>query len=181
MPRLSDSMEEATVVQWLKADGDDVARGEELVEIETDKATVVYEAEEDGVLSIVAGEGETVALGGLIARIGAGSPAAVADRAAPAALPATARVTAVDAPPAPSAVAVTTSPRARVPASPVARRLAAGLGIDLATLVGSGPRGRVVKRDVQAAADRPVPAAVPSGPPAPAPSSPTGGPRPRSS
>jgi acetoin:2,6-dichlorophenolindophenol oxidoreductase subunit beta len=70
MPRLSDSMEEATVLTWLKRPGDEVRRGEPLVEIETDKATAVYEAEADGVLDeIVAAEGETVALGAVIARL----------------------------------------------------------------------------------------------------------------
>ncbi len=70
MPRLSDSMEEATVLAWLKRPGDEVRRGEPLVEIETDKATVVYEAEVTGVLDeIVAAEGETVALGAVIARL----------------------------------------------------------------------------------------------------------------
>ena len=70
MPRLSDSMEEATVLAWLKRPGDEVRRGEPLVEIETDKATAVYEAEADGVLDeIVAAEGETVALGAVIARL----------------------------------------------------------------------------------------------------------------
>ena len=64
MPRLSDSMEEATVLEWLKQPGDAVAQGEPLVEVETDKATMVYEAEFDGVLEeIVVDEGETAALG----------------------------------------------------------------------------------------------------------------------
>ena len=71
MPRLSDSMEEATVQAWLKRPGDRVSRGEPLVEVETDKATVVYESELDGVLEeIVVGEGETAVLGALIARCG---------------------------------------------------------------------------------------------------------------
>ena len=70
MPRLSDSMEEGTVVRWLKAPGDVVARGDALVEIETDKATMVYEAEEDGILGeqLVA-EGEVAALGAPIAHL----------------------------------------------------------------------------------------------------------------
>ena len=70
MPRLSDSMEEATVQTWLKRPGDRVSRGEPLVEVETDKATVVYESELDGVLEeIVVGEGQTAVLGALIARL----------------------------------------------------------------------------------------------------------------
>ena len=80
MPRLSDSMEEATVQTWLKKPGDRVSRGEPLVEVETDKATVVYESELDGVLEeIVAGEGQTVELGALIARV---RPEAAAQTAA---------------------------------------------------------------------------------------------------
>jgi pyruvate/2-oxoglutarate/acetoin dehydrogenase E1 component len=87
MPRLSDSMEEATVLVWLKQPGDQVRRGEPLVEIETDKATAVYEAEADGVLDeIVAAEGETVALGAVIARLRTDGSAVSASRApAPAA------------------------------------------------------------------------------------------------
>ncbi len=74
MPRLSDSMEEATVVRWLRRPGDSVARGEPLVEVETDKATAVYEAELDGVLEeVVAAEGETIALGAVIARVRPGA------------------------------------------------------------------------------------------------------------
>src|ERR671933_314116 len=70
MPRLSDSMEEGTILKWLKSDGDEVKRGEELVEIETDKANMTYEADSDGVLQIVAQEGDTLPVGELIARIG---------------------------------------------------------------------------------------------------------------
>src|SRR3712207_7469248 len=68
MPRLSDSMEEGTILKWLKADGDEVKRGEELVEIETDKANMTYEADQDGVLKIVAQEGDTLPVGETIAR-----------------------------------------------------------------------------------------------------------------
>ncbi|MEA2321503.1 MAG: hypothetical protein QOD81_1353, partial [Solirubrobacteraceae bacterium] len=73
MPRLSDSMEEGTILKWLKSDGDDVAEGEELVEIETDKATMTYEADAGGTLQIVADEGATLAIGEVIARIGEGA------------------------------------------------------------------------------------------------------------
>src|SRR5689334_24222372 len=69
MPRLSDSMEEGTILKWLKAEGDEVARGDELVEIETDKATMTYEADTDGVLQIVAAEGDTLPVGEVIARL----------------------------------------------------------------------------------------------------------------
>jgi pyruvate dehydrogenase E2 component (dihydrolipoamide acetyltransferase) len=73
MPRLSDSMEEGTILKWLKSDGDSVSRGEELVEIETDKANMTYEADQDGTLSIVAQEGDTLTVGETIARIGEGA------------------------------------------------------------------------------------------------------------
>ena len=80
MPRLNDSMEEGTILRWLKSDGDAVAPGEELVEIETDKATVTYAAEAGGVLEVVAAVGETLAVGAVMARLGAGdgSPRAAA-------------------------------------------------------------------------------------------------------
>ena len=132
MPRLSDAMEEATVLRWLKAPGDPVARGEALVEIETDKATMVYEAEADGVLGEqLVGEGEVAALGAPIAQLlvegdGAATPAPAVPAAAP---PAAAR------------------PRA----TPVARRAAAELGVELSALAGSGPGGRIVRADVLAA------------------------------
>ena len=72
MPRLSDSMEEGTILKWLKSDGDEVKRGEELVEIETDKANMTYEADQEGVLKIVAQEGDTLPVGETIAQIGEG-------------------------------------------------------------------------------------------------------------
>jgi pyruvate dehydrogenase E2 component (dihydrolipoamide acetyltransferase) len=76
MPRLSDSMEEGTVLQWLKAVGDEISIGDELVEIETDKANMAYEADVEGTLSeILVQEGETVAIGTPIARVGEGSGA----------------------------------------------------------------------------------------------------------
>src|ERR1700758_3731401 len=75
MPRLSDSMEEGTIVRWLKSGGEVVSKGEPIAEIETDKATVTCDADADGTLWIVAGEGETVALGGVIATIGDASEA----------------------------------------------------------------------------------------------------------
>src|SRR6266536_1975881 len=76
MPRLSDSMEEGTILRWLKRPGDSVARGEPLVEVETDKTTVVYEAERDGVLAEIAvEENGTAPLGALIARLAVGDDA----------------------------------------------------------------------------------------------------------
>src|SRR3989454_3324023 len=83
MPRLSDSMEEGTILRWLKSVGDEVKRGDELVEIETDKANMTYEATDEGVLiEILADEGDTLPIGEAIARIGeAGEEAATRDGA----------------------------------------------------------------------------------------------------
>jgi pyruvate dehydrogenase E2 component (dihydrolipoyllysine-residue acetyltransferase) len=146
MPRLSDQMEEATVIQWLKQPGDPVRRGEPLVEIETDKATMVYEAEFDGVLEeIVVDEGGTAALGTTIARAsGAGTsrPAAPAPVAAPPAVEA------------PAAAAPRNGGKpGRSRATPVARRLAAELGVELTGVEGTGPGGRIVRADVRDAAE----------------------------
>jgi pyruvate dehydrogenase E2 component (dihydrolipoyllysine-residue acetyltransferase) len=83
MPRLSDSMEEGTVLRWLKSVGDEVAVGEELVEIETDKANMVYEADAGGTLiEIVADEGDTLPIGQVIARVGEKGEAPSGDGAA---------------------------------------------------------------------------------------------------
>src|SRR3954454_15548071 len=82
MTRLSDSMEEGTILKWLKSDGDSVSKGEELVEIETDKANMTYEADEEGTLEIVAQEGDTLPVGETIARIGEGSGGGSADESA---------------------------------------------------------------------------------------------------
>jgi pyruvate dehydrogenase E2 component (dihydrolipoamide acetyltransferase) len=198
MPRLSDSMEEGTILKWLKAEGDEVAKGDELVEIETDKATMTYEADAAGTLSIVAQEGETLPIGQVIARLGAGGEAPAEGGAAEqapagatasaeasgngagseAAVPASAAATA-EPPrsPAPDAGAAAAAPAPAAPAadgnggrakaSPVARRIARERGIDLSTLQGTGPGGRIVKADVEAAPAGGAPAA-PAEPAAPA-------------
>jgi pyruvate dehydrogenase E2 component (dihydrolipoamide acetyltransferase) len=148
MPRLSDQMEEATVVRWLKQPGETVGRGEPLVEIETDKATMVYEAEFDGVLEeIVVGEGETAALGAAIARASGESATSAGSQAAP---PAPRAPSASQAPP-PPAPASNGAKTGRARATPVARRLAEELGVDLAALAGTGPGGRIVRADVREA------------------------------
>jgi pyruvate dehydrogenase E2 component (dihydrolipoamide acetyltransferase) len=147
MPRLSDSMEEATVLQWLKRPGDGVRKGEPLVEVETDKATIVYEAELVGELEeIVVGDGETAVLGAVIARVRVSGSAPVARPVASAPEPDAAA-------PAASATPMPTPARSeRHRATPVARRLAAELGVALAGLLGTGPGGRIVGGDVRAAA-----------------------------
>jgi pyruvate dehydrogenase E2 component (dihydrolipoyllysine-residue acetyltransferase) len=152
MPRLSDSMEEGIIVSWLAEHGDTVEAGQELVEIETDKATMMHEAESDGVLEIVAEAGATIPLGELIARIhpdGTSLPAGESNGSGAEASPSPT--------PTPSETLQPERPGSRpdvtgrVPASPVARRLARSLGVELGAIVGSGPRGRVVKADVEAA------------------------------
>jgi len=178
MPRLSDSMEEGTILRWLKQVGDEVAVGDELVEIETDKANMPYEADVAGTLvEILAEEGETLPIGAPIARIGepgeaggasaegAGSPKAEAPAAGEGE---------------PSREAPPAAHGERVKASPLARRLAREMGVDLTSLTGSGPGGRIVKADVEAArapeavpaeqpaaeAARPAPTPAPEAPPA---------------
>jgi pyruvate dehydrogenase E2 component (dihydrolipoamide acetyltransferase) len=154
MPRLSDSMEEGTIVRWLVDDGATVGAGDEIAEVETDKATMPFEAEAGGVLAIVAGEGETVAVGALIARLApvGSAPPAPSD----------------DAPAASSNGASAPDAAPRVAASPLARRIARERGIDLAALRGSGRGGRIVRRDVDGAPAA-QPAAAPAAPPAPTP------------
>ena len=163
MPRLSDSMEEGTILSWLKKEGDEVALGEELVEIETDKANMAYEADVAGKLTeIVAAEGETLPIGATIAVIGersgnGGGGDSARDEGGRAAGP----VAVGDPPPREGVVPPTAPPAAeaaessaegpRVKASPVARRLAKELGIELSGLSGSGPGGRIVKADVEGA------------------------------
>jgi pyruvate dehydrogenase E2 component (dihydrolipoyllysine-residue acetyltransferase) len=165
MPRLSDSMEEGTVLQWFVAEGAAVATGEPLVEVETDKASVTYESEHDGaLLRILTGPGESAAVGAVIAVVGdpgeiASDPPARELAAAGAGTgtgtgPTLSAASASRTTP-PAAVAAAGSrapqalPRGRVRASPLARRIAAELGVDLAALVGSGPRGRVIRADVE--------------------------------
>jgi len=205
MPRLSDSMEEGTILRWLKSAGDEVALGEELVEIETDKANMVYEAPAAGsLIEIVAAEGDTLPIGEVIARLGEPGEAPSGDgapaeakagqgdgaRESPSPVPGSAasrspRVPAAEAPPdaSPSptqpvgaAEAPGTAPGAptaggdgRVKASPLARRIARENGLELASVPGSGPGGRIVKADVERAiAAGPAPAAAPTPPAAPA-------------
>src|SRR5215207_5740964 len=184
MPRLSDSMEEGTVLKWLVDEGGEVKRGEPLVEIETDKANMTYEADTDGVLvEVVAKEGDTLAIGEVIARIGeAGEaksggeekdeePEAEAEQSEQEEPEGEGEEPQEDEPqeeepepePEEKQTATATAERPsssngagdgeRVKASPVARRMARELGVELARLEGSGPGGRIVKAGVQAAAD----------------------------
>ncbi|MHB8532595.1 MAG: dihydrolipoamide acetyltransferase family protein [Solirubrobacteraceae bacterium] len=164
MPRLSDTMEEGTILRWLKAEGEQIARGDELVEIETDKATMTYESDLSGTVHLLAAEGDTLTVGQPIASVGEGDrDAALSGReGAPAAAPRAAPPPAVAPPAAPPPAAASPQPApppattaqtdgGRVKASPLARRMAREEGVDLAAVTGSGPGGRIVKADVLAA------------------------------
>jgi pyruvate dehydrogenase E2 component (dihydrolipoamide acetyltransferase) len=206
MPKLSDTMEEGTVLEWKKKDGDEVHKGDVLAEVESDKATFDLEAEDDGVLSIIVDKGVPAKIGAPIATIGPAGDGAPAKAAKPAgakadkakaepaepkaeaepaeaeaaaetpveadeASPATAEAEAAADVPAPTPLPNPSPPRgegstkvaatspsdgaasgAAVKASPLAKRLAAELGVDLAGIKGTGPDGRIVKEDVEAAA-----------------------------
>jgi pyruvate dehydrogenase E2 component (dihydrolipoamide acetyltransferase) len=184
MPRLSDSMEEGTILRWIVSEGDEVKRGEPLVEIETDKANMTYESDTDGTLiEIVAGEGDTLPIGEVIARIGEPGEAssngggkrkreAAADEAGDKedGDGETATATDEEEPPdeedksereddetderdeKPQRRESSDGDGDRVKASPVARRMAEEMGVELGSLEGSGPGGRIVKADVEAAA-----------------------------
>jgi pyruvate dehydrogenase E2 component (dihydrolipoamide acetyltransferase) len=195
MPRLSDSMEEGTILKWLKSDGDEVSEGDELAEIETDKATMTYEADAAGVLEIVADEGQTLAIGEVIAKLkdegdadespsdeesegdeeeepsedeeSEEVPSAEeepSDEEEPSAEeepsgeeepseeeePPEEEEPSEEEEPAPEPKADEDGGE-RVIASPVARRLARERGVDLGSLRGTGPGGRIVKADVEEA------------------------------
>jgi pyruvate dehydrogenase E2 component (dihydrolipoamide acetyltransferase) len=165
MPRLSDSMEEGVVLKWLKQVGDEVAVGDELVEIETDKANMAYESDVAGTLTeILAQEGDTLEIGAPIAIVGDAGEAPVSEASKETdegSAPQAAGPVAAGDPPLPpvaeasSATVPPTAPPAdeggRVKASPLARRIARDTGVDLGSLTGSGPGGRIVKADVEKA------------------------------
>jgi pyruvate dehydrogenase E2 component (dihydrolipoamide acetyltransferase) len=164
MPKLSDSMEEATILEWLRQPGDRVVRGEPLVEVETDKATIVYEAEVDGLLAeIVVAEGASAALGSVIARVAVDQGPGPGPATVPTA-PSFARQISTPVPPADTpAGADRQSPArgSRARATPVARRLAQELGVSLEQLAGTGPGGRIVRADVRAQAGSDTAAGLP--------------------
>jgi pyruvate dehydrogenase E2 component (dihydrolipoamide acetyltransferase) len=200
MPKLSDTMEEGTIVEWKKKTGDEVKAGDVLAEVESDKATFDLEAESGGVLSILVEQGVPAKIGAPIATIGEASAAPKTKAKAPLAsgapppagtVPAAATSpesgevkTAAPSPPRVEKAAegpVVEEPDERAPdvpstdgegdgllkASPLAKRLAAEMGVDLASLKGSGPDGRIVKEDVLAAAgtSRPAERRRPEAPP----------------
>jgi pyruvate dehydrogenase E2 component (dihydrolipoamide acetyltransferase) len=169
-------MEEGTILQWLKAVGDEIAVGDELVEIETDKANMAYESDVAGTLSeILAQEGETVAIGTPIATVGDSAEGSGVATAGPVGAgdppPAVAKASSGEVPPTPppaeetagsgatpaveagapaeSAEAPTDGDGHRPKASPLARRIAKERQLDLSKLHGSGPSGRIIKADVE--------------------------------
>ena len=173
MPRLSDTMTEGVVAKWHVKVGDAITEGTLLAEIETDKATMDFEAfpgQEGTLLHIGVGEGETSPVDTILAVIGAkgedisallsGAPAAPAAAPAAAPTPAAAPAPAEPAPaPAPSPAPVAapaTVEDSRVKASPLAKSLAAEKGVDLRAVTGSGEGGRIVKRDIETAASTPA-------------------------
>jgi pyruvate dehydrogenase E2 component (dihydrolipoamide acetyltransferase) len=176
MPKLSDTMEEGRILRWLKKEGDPVETGQALAEVETDKATVEMEAYTNGTIrKLISTEGQFVKVGDLIAIIGApGEDVSALLPAAGAAGAAAAPEAALGPKPAPAAVlrapqAAASAQPAGVPvatgrsvkASPLALRMAAEAGLDLASLQGTGPQGRIIKRDIEAALAQ-APAAAPA-------------------
>ena len=181
MPQMGFDMKEGTLVRWIKREGDEVASGDIIAEIETDKAVVEIEAFDSGVLrQTLIGEGTTVPVGEIIAVI-AGADEKLEKRPAPKTAPAKAAAAA----PAPAVAPATPAPapaaRGEVKASPLAKREAQKLGIDIAAVPGTGPNGRVTKKDVTdfaaGAAKAPEAAPAPSAPAAPVVSAPTAGPK----
>ncbi|WP_420002988.1 pyruvate dehydrogenase complex dihydrolipoamide acetyltransferase [Arenibacterium sp. LLYu02] len=176
MPALSPTMEEGTLAKWLVKEGDTVSSGDLIAEIETDKATMEFEAVDEGVVGklLVAEGTEGVKVNTLIAvlladgesaaDIAAGAapaaPSAAAAEEAPAAAEKAAAPAAASATPAPAAPAAADG--SRVFASPLARRIAADKGLDLTAIKGSGPHGRIVKADVEGATAAPKAAAAPA-------------------
>ena len=182
MEALSPTMEEGRLVKWTKHEGDAVKSGDTLAEVETDKAVMELVARADGqLLKVMVPEGTTVPVGNVVAWIGkpgekvdgAGSgeqgaaapPKPAPAAATPAANPTSAPAPRAPAPPSPAPAAVPAD-ATRVKASPLAKRIAKEAGVDLKLVQGSGPGGRVIKRDVEAAP------AAPTGAPLPAPRSP---------
>jgi pyruvate dehydrogenase E2 component (dihydrolipoamide acetyltransferase) len=154
MPRLSDTMEEGVLSQWVKKEGDEVHKGDVLAEIETDKATMELEAYDEGVLQrLLVPEGTTVPIGQPIAVIGdQGGTAAPPAAPEPApSVPAPAAEPSPPRPAAPSPPGASAAAAAQIRTSPLARRMARDHGIDMATIAGTGPGGRIVRADVEAA------------------------------
>ncbi len=178
MPALSPTMEEGTLAKWLVKEGDTIQSGDLIAEIETDKATMEFEAVDEGVVGkiLIAEGSEGVKVNTAIAvlledgesvdDIGASAAPAAPAAAAAEVAPLAAETAAPAATPAPASPAAADG--SRIFASPLARRIAADKGLDLGGIVGSGPRGRIVKADVESATAAPKAAAAPAAASAPA-------------
>jgi len=182
MPRLSDTMQEGTIAQWLKKPGDPVKKGDVMAEIETDKATMDLEAYDAGVLEqILVHEGQTVPIGQVIAVIGSGEHVQSRVQApAPASAPAQAAPsqTSSEPPETPASVPERVGIREAsdghmIKASPLARRIAEEHGIDLRQIQGTGPGGRIVRDDIEDFVAQRSTAAVPAATPTQAQAAPT--------
>ena len=191
MPALSPTMEEGNLAKWLVKEGDKIKSGDVIAEIETDKATMEVEAVDEGtvakivvpagtegvkvnaLIAVLAGDGEDVAAAASGAGTAPAPAAAPKAEAAPAAAPATTPAAASVAAPAASAPAPAATDGHRTFASPLARRLAKEAGVDVTAVAGSGPHGRVVKKDIEAAISggtaKAAPSAAPAAQPAAAP------------
>ncbi|MCA3376086.1 MAG: pyruvate dehydrogenase complex dihydrolipoamide acetyltransferase [Roseomonas sp.] len=176
MPALSPTMTEGNLARWLKQEGDRIKAGDVIAEIETDKATMEVEAVDEGILGriLVPAGTQAVKVNDVIAVLVEAGEAVPAAGAAPKAAPAAVAAPAAPAPVAAAPVATAPAPAStsgdRVFASPLARRMAAQAGLDIGKISGSGPNGRIVKADVDAALSRgpaPVAAAAPIAAPAP--------------
>jgi pyruvate dehydrogenase E2 component (dihydrolipoamide acetyltransferase) len=158
MPALSPTMEEGNLAKWLVKPGDVISAGQIIAEIETDKATMEVEAVDEGVLEeiLIPAGAQGIKVNTPIARL-KGEAVGVASTPKPPAPPLerSPPTAAASRDTAPSPVAVSEAPSARTAASPLAKRMAAQAGIDLSSLVGSGPHGRIVKRDIDEALNRP--------------------------
>ncbi len=172
MPALSPTMEKGKLAKWLKKEGDKVKSGDILAEIETDKATMEVESIDEGVLAkILVAEGtDDVAVNTPIAVIAAegekvsDTPAAAAAAPAPKAAPSVAAVAAASSAPTAASASSAAPSGSRVFASPLARRLAKTKGIEISSVHGSGPHGRIVVKDVEGAKAGPAPSAKPAAP-----------------
>ena len=165
MPQLGLTMEEGTVSQWIKHEGDEVKTGDVIVEITTDKLTNEVASEHDGVmLKIVAQEGEDIPVKGLLCYIGQPGEAVGDAPAAPAAAPAAAEAAPAAAAPAAAPAPVAAANGKRIRISPLARKTAAKMGVDYSGIAGTGPSGRIVVKDILAAAEaqKNAPAAAPA-------------------
>lgn len=174
MPELSEGMQEGVLIEWLVADGAPVSAGDPIAEIETDKASTSFEADADGVLSHRVPVGATVPVGDVVAVISPEHEPATAERPQPSSSPG------AQLPPKPTGSITSGNPATAVPtsavvedgpaaqakdpqstfASPLARRIARQRGVDLAQVSGTGPRGRVLRIDVEQAADALAPASA---------------------